>query len=80
MDTDSSPLPPAVLRPRDAARHVGLSLATLARMRTDGTGPQFVQLHGRNIAYTRASLDAFLASRPTFKSTAERTVAEVVAA
>lgn len=72
-----SPLafPPAVLRPAQAAQYVGLSVPTLARMRVDGTGPEFVQLAGRGIGYTRAALDAYVASRPAYRSTSQRTAA-----
>lgn len=70
---------PAVLRPREAARYIGLSLATLSRMRGDGSGPEFIQLHSRSIAYTRESLDRFISSRPSFSSTSQRCAKAVAA-
>lgn len=70
---------PAVLRPRKAAPYIGVSLATLARMRGDGTGPSFVVLHNRCIGYARADLDAWSASRPKYRNTSERTVAGAAA-
>lgn len=72
-----APLPVAagVLRPAHAAEYVGLSLATLARMRCDGGGPVVTQLNQKAIGYTVADLDAWLASRPRFKSTSARDVA-----
>ncbi len=68
-----------VFRPRDAAEYVGLSVATLARMRVDGSGPAFSQLHGNAIGYDREDLDAWRASRPKYRSTSERTVAQAAA-
>jgi len=68
-----------MLRPRDAAEYIGLSVASLARMRCDGSGPVFVALYSAGIGYDRADLDAWLASRPRFKSTTERTVAHTAA-
>lgn len=64
-----------ILRPKDAAEYVGLSVASLARMRGDGSGPQFVQLRGDALGYRPADLDAWLETRPRFRSTSERTVA-----
>jgi predicted DNA-binding transcriptional regulator AlpA len=70
----SNPSAP-VLRPRDAASYCGLSVATFARLRGTGDGPRFIQLHGRNIGYRVADLDAWLASRPGFVSTSQRDAA-----
>ncbi len=50
------------LPPRDAARHLGLAPATLAKMRCVGGSPTFLRL-GRKIMYVRADLDAWLAAR-----------------
>ena len=71
------PLPVAVtvLRPEHAAQYVGLSVPTLARMRVEGTGPEFVQLGHKAIGYLVESCDAWLASRPRFRSTSARDVA-----
>ena len=70
----------AMLRPKDASAYLGLSIATLARMRAAGGGPRFVQLYSTTVSYSRDDLDAWLSSRPRFKSTADRTVAEAGAA
>lgn len=52
----------AVLTPPEAARHIGLAVATLAKMRSWGGGPRFLKL-GRSIRYYPADLDAWLAAR-----------------
>ena len=57
----------------EAARLLRLSIPTLERMRSAGTGPAFIRLGpGRRarIAYRRAELEAFLDAN-TFRSTAE---------
>ena len=71
---------PQFLRPKDAAVYLGLSIATVARMRADGTGPEFTQLNASAVTYEIAALDAWLRHRPRYKSTTERTVAETAAA
>lgn len=47
---------------REAARHLGLAPATLAKMRCRGGSPTFLRL-GRKIVYVRADLDAWLVAR-----------------
>ena len=71
MSKIANVLPPAVLRPKEAAQYIGLSIATLARMRVDGTGPVFIQIHTRSIGYRREDLDDWVAARPRFRSTSE---------
>jgi hypothetical protein len=52
-----------LLGPAMAARHCGLSPATLAKIRCrSNDGPPFIRL-GRKILYARADLDAWLAAR-----------------
>jgi len=46
----------------EAARHTGLSVSTLNKLRVFGGGPVFLKL-GRRVAYDVADLDAWLASR-----------------
>ena len=58
-------VPDILLTERDLAVYLGLSLPTLQRMRADGTGPQFVQLSQRRIAYRRSDVDAWLTARTT---------------
>ena len=50
------------LTPRDAARHTGLAISTMAKMRCRGGSPPFLRL-GRKIVYVRADLDGWLAAR-----------------
>jgi predicted DNA-binding transcriptional regulator AlpA len=50
------------LTPPEAARHLGLAISTLAKMRCRGGSPTFLRL-GRKIVYVRADLDAWLATR-----------------
>lgn len=52
-----------------AAVYVGLSAATLAKMRCrSNDGPRFMRL-GRKILYARADLDAWLAARRASSTT-----------
>jgi hypothetical protein len=53
----------------NAAQYLGLSLKTLAMMRSAGTGPKFVKL-GR-VFYFLDDLQAWMADRPRVKSTAQ---------
>jgi Helix-turn-helix domain len=56
----------------EAARHLGLALATLAKMRCWGGSPPFLRL-GRKVVYCRDDLDAWLnARRATSTSDADR--------
>jgi predicted DNA-binding transcriptional regulator AlpA len=51
----------AVMRPPEAAKYLGLSTSTLAKMRLRGDGPVYLKLGKRTVAYRRVDLDAFLA-------------------
>jgi predicted DNA-binding transcriptional regulator AlpA len=51
-----------VLMSRDAARIVGLSESTLAKMRLNGNGPVYCKL-GRRVVYRVADLERWLQSR-----------------
>jgi predicted DNA-binding transcriptional regulator AlpA len=42
---------------------LGISLPTLQRKRSDGTGPRFVQLSARRVAYRRGDVERWLGSR-----------------
>jgi predicted DNA-binding transcriptional regulator AlpA len=53
-----------VLRACDAARFVGLSESTLAKLRLTGNGPAYCKL-GRRVVYRLSDLDAWLQSRRT---------------
>jgi predicted DNA-binding transcriptional regulator AlpA len=54
---------PVVLRAPEAAKYVGLSKSTLAKMRLRGRkdGPVFCKLGPRVVAYRIADLDAWMA-------------------
>jgi hypothetical protein len=56
--------------PRIVAEALGVHPGTLARMRLQGRGPDFVQLSHRNVGYPRSAWRAWLRSR-TFRSTSE---------
>jgi predicted DNA-binding transcriptional regulator AlpA len=56
--------PPGVLQARDAARFVGLSESTLAKLRLNGNGPTYCKL-GRRAVYRPADLEQWLQSRTT---------------
>lgn len=49
------------MRTADAAAYLGLSVSTLDKHRSSGTGPRYLKLGGR-VFYRRADLDAYLQS------------------
>ena len=51
------------LRVPDAARYVGLTPSTLAKMRLRGDGPRYSKAGPRIVVYARADLDAWIAGR-----------------
>ncbi|TPQ32822.1 DNA-binding protein [Bradyrhizobium guangdongense] len=57
-----------VLPSRDAARMVGLSESTLAKLRLNGNGPVYCKL-GRRVVYRPADLEQWLESRTTRDTT-----------
>ena len=60
MAPDNSTHPPLI--ERDAARYMGLSIATLRMYRRLGRGPAYLRL-GRAIRYPLADLDSWLNAR-----------------
>jgi predicted DNA-binding transcriptional regulator AlpA len=52
-----------ILRPKEAARYLGLSVSTLAKMRCRGDGPNYIQLGRGAIGYRVADLDQYAADR-----------------
>lgn len=70
MPDPSAPAAPRYLRSPEAARHLGLSAATLAKHRCYGTGPRFHKLGGR-VVYAAADLDDW-ANTGRRKSNADR--------
>lgn len=71
----------AVVRFRapDAARHVGLSPATLAKLRCRGDGPAFIKL-GRAVVYDRQDLDDWCESKRKVTSTSADLITRLEAA
>jgi predicted DNA-binding transcriptional regulator AlpA len=53
---------PKVVTPKTAARYVGLSESTLAKLRLNGNGPIYCKL-GRRVVYRPIDLDLWLQSR-----------------
>ena len=61
----------ACLRTPEASKYLSIAESTLEKMRVTGTGPQFVRVGTRTVAYRKADLDAFLDAR-VCTSTADR--------
>jgi predicted DNA-binding transcriptional regulator AlpA len=57
-----------VLHAREAAKLVGLSESTLAKLRLNGNGPPYCKL-GRRVVYRQDDLDRWLRSRTTTDTT-----------
>jgi predicted DNA-binding transcriptional regulator AlpA len=55
---------PKVLLSKEAAKFVGLSESTLAKLRLNGNGPTYCKL-GRRVVYRLADLEEWLQSRTT---------------
>lgn len=49
-----------ILTERQVSDWLGLSEPTLFRHRRDGTGPTFIRLSARRVAYRRSSVEAWL--------------------
>lgn len=62
-------LPDGRLNTKNAANYLGLSEKTLAMMRCDGSGPEFIK-RGR-VFYFKADLDAWLTQGGKVKTTAQ---------
>ena len=52
-----------ILNEREVADWLGLSEPTLFRHRRDGTGPKFIQLSARRVAYRRSAIEEWLKER-----------------
>ena len=59
MPANFADLPPRYLRTPEAARFVGLSIRTLEKHRTYGTGPRYSKLGGR-VVYRIEDLQAWV--------------------
>lgn len=68
-------LPPRLLRTKEAARFLGLSIRTLEKHRTYGTGPLYRKIGGR-VLYTVRDLEAWSAIG-TRKSTSDKNAGRV---
>jgi hypothetical protein len=71
-------LPPRLLRTKEAARFLGLSIRTLEKHRTYGTGPTYRKVGGR-VLYALRDLEAWTAIG-TRKSTSDKNAGTVFAA
>jgi predicted DNA-binding transcriptional regulator AlpA len=52
-----------ILTEREVSSWLGLSEPTLFRHRRDGTGPTFIRLSARRVAYRRSAVEAWLSER-----------------
>ena len=68
-------LPPRLLRTQEAARFLGISIRTLEKHRTYGTGPTYRKVGGR-VLYTVRDLEAWTAIGSR-KSTRDETAGTV---
>ena len=68
-------LPPRLLRTKEAARFLGISIRTLEKHRTYGTGPTYRKIGGR-VLYTVHDLEAWseIGSRKSTRDTTAGTV------
>lgn len=71
-------LPPRLLRTPDAARFLGISLRTLEKHRTYGTGPTYRKIGGR-VVYAVEDLQAWSAEGAR-KSPSDKSAGRVFAA
>lgn len=71
MKTYPEQLHALVLRKRDAAKLVGISIATLDRLRAAGSFVRPIQLGEQAIGFLRSDIDEWLASRPVMHHYAE---------
>ena len=55
------------LTPEEAAERIGVSPKTLAEMRCDGTGPEYIKF-GNRVQYDPAQIDAWLNSKRRTKT------------
>jgi predicted DNA-binding transcriptional regulator AlpA len=62
-----------LLSQRQAADYLGLTIPTLQRQRTDGTGPRFLKLGKRKVAYRLSDIHEWIDGR-VVRSTADARV------
>jgi predicted DNA-binding transcriptional regulator AlpA len=58
---DTAPDP--ILSPQQTAEYIGLTIPTLQRQRTDGTGPRFLKLGARKVGYRLSDIRSWLDER-----------------
>ena len=63
--------PSPKLRVNEAARHLGLAVSTMNKMRLSGLGPRFIRLTRRRVAYDLDDLESWAAERK-YNNTSER--------
>lgn len=56
---------PLIIDKDETAKRLNISPRSLARMRTDGSGPPYVQLSPRRIGYSVPALESWVASKLT---------------
>jgi predicted DNA-binding transcriptional regulator AlpA len=64
-----------LLNEKQLAAWLGISVPSLQRMRSDGSGPPFVQLSQRRIAYKKSAVEHWLQER-TITRVGEQTAME----
>jgi predicted DNA-binding transcriptional regulator AlpA len=62
-ESDPHGLPHRLLNVQEAARFLGLSVSTLNKMRMTDSGPPYIQLTRRRVAYRLCDLEAWVAQR-----------------
>jgi predicted DNA-binding transcriptional regulator AlpA len=55
--------PEALFTEKQVSSWLGISTPSLQRMRSNGTGPEFVQLSARRIGYRQSAIEAWLSVR-----------------
>lgn len=78
MASRNADLPPRLLRTKEASRFLGISIRTLEKHRTYGTGPIYRKIGGR-VLYALRDLEAWSAVG-TRKSTSDKNAGTVFAA
>jgi predicted DNA-binding transcriptional regulator AlpA len=55
--------PEALFTEKQVSNWLGISIPSLQRMRSNGSGPAFVQLSARRIGYRKSAIEAWLSVR-----------------
>jgi predicted DNA-binding transcriptional regulator AlpA len=62
-----------ILNEREVSEWLGVSLPTLFRHRVAGTGPNFIRLSARRVAYRRSAVEEWLNTREQSRLDGEAT-------